>query len=94
MSQEVANTLRTALSVLVKGGWCKGVYADTDGAHCAVGAVMVADPRREHLRDSIWALRHATGFSIEVTEWNDDPDRTFFDVLAAFKTAIKEEEKS
>ena len=42
--QQVVKELKAGLKLLVRDGWCQGLYHNTDGRRCAVGALT--HPRR------------------------------------------------
>ena len=89
-----AEVLSKARDVLAEKGWCQGRLVD-EGAVCLAGGVKVA--AGFHLDDIHWldapvmrgvfvALAAAIG-SDSVVTWNDDPSRTYEDVVLALKQA-------
>lgn len=97
MSAQVAADLRAAAEVLRRDGWCQLTAHRFWGQHCAAGAIEVAvDP---HWKDSAgweddqnarfsratYALQDYIGAS--PTFWNDAPDRTADEVIAALEAA-------
>lgn len=95
MTDEAKNVLNKALEVLERDGWCQGTAHDADGRHCALGAIQVATHSHVviNLPDgAAWRLRKAIGGPPGrirgIAGWNDDPHRTYEDVVLVFKKAI------
>lgn len=102
MSAEIARVLREARKLIERPeGWVKGRDAlDRDGnsvyaysrdacAFCAVGAIMRScDARWGRV---VSAVKSANGIDA-LWSWNDAPERTHAEVLAAFDRAIAAEE--
>jgi hypothetical protein len=40
---EAATTLARSADKLVRGGWTTGIMADSEGRHCAIGAMFAVD---------------------------------------------------
>lgn len=80
-----AEGLRAAGELLRTKGWCQQVSQDRDGRHCAIGAIMAVFNRYEQ-RHAIAALSGIVGCSL-ISEWNDAPERTEAEVVAAFERA-------
>jgi hypothetical protein len=95
MSQAVAQVLRDALGLVEKEGWTKGTLRDAQGQRCMTGAVYDGVSWAFDGLDLEWealdALIRVIGDK-SVSHWNDAPERTLDEVLAAFKTAIIAEE--
>lgn len=92
---EVAEVLRAARALIdTPDKWCQGQF-HKDGAYCASGAIGVAagvdievgcwfcHPAWQALADTVNAAQ-----SGGIGSWNDRPERTHADVLAAFDRAI------
>lgn len=63
----------------------------TGGVECsvsAVGRVMWENRREAPYGDPLWPLGEAIG-DASIVEWNDAPERTHAEVLAAFDRAIE-----
>lgn len=104
LTDETRAVLRAARE-LVARGWNQGSYAvDAEGrrtawggddavAWCAVGATHRSAGRSGPILPAITALRAAVGLPPDVTlpEWNDAPERTQAEVLAALDRAANPE---
>lgn len=75
----------------VAGGWCKGHYVKTnpDGkdAYCVAGAISRSGVagKTGHAYE---IFSQAIGSGLSLSAWNDAPNRTKEEVLAAFDKAI------
>lgn len=93
----VADVLSTTRDILAERGWCQGSLRAADGSVCLVMAINVALSRhmRERIRSdvtstAVWeAIGQAVGSSGagDIGRWNDDPSRTYEDVVLALKRA-------
>lgn len=93
--------LLTAASFIQQRGWCQGRFTRGDGALCALGALQKAtifDPNAKHAASAYTAatelLSRHLGFKdgdvgCSVPGWNDDPERTKEEVVAALQSAAK-----
>jgi hypothetical protein len=102
VSAQVAADLRAAADVLRRDGWTQGDYV-ADGCHCLVGAIVAAlggkdgegsipidnQPRALAARRTL--AQHfgdmSTDWWADLIDWNDDPDRTADEVIAALEAA-------
>jgi hypothetical protein len=93
----VADKLREA-RVCVAGRWIQGTYADDCGGVCIYGALQKAvlgEPdddwtANEELTAAESLLADAIGTDrLLLSYWNDQPERTKAEVLAAFDKAIE-----
>lgn len=78
-----------ARDVLAERGWTQGTLQADDGAVCAVGALKVACEGNTvalRYKAAYYAVADTIGCS-SVSGWNDEPGRTYEDVVAAFKQA-------
>lgn len=93
--------LKAAKKQIVDKGWTQGAYARTAsgrqiGAHagaaacfCAIGACQsVHDDYHAAHYEAIRLLRLQTLNDSDIPTWNDHPDRTKEEVIAAFDKAI------
>lgn len=76
---------------LVERGWCQGVIA-IGGEVCAAGALTRSYRWREGddpqiVIEALNRLQRAVG-DFDISWWNDRPERTQADVLAAYDAAI------
>jgi hypothetical protein len=72
------------------GRWIQGYYTTSDGRRCAVGAIRGVRSTRKARQQAKAALLHIAknqGFQ-SIEGFNDRPDRTHDQVLAAFDEAI------
>lgn len=87
---DVADKLREA-KALIERGWCQHTLSTEDGSVCIRGAIFSAfdaDDFKEEVRaDQL--LKAATGYKGYLGDWNDAPERTQAEVLAAFDKAIE-----
>ncbi len=95
MSSKV-ETLEAAKRELIEHGWTQGAYQFGDSL-CVVGAIAKAkcidNSSETFFLEGVVEWERKSGCSIAA--WNDDPHRTFNDVMSAFDKAIllaKEEE--
>lgn len=96
--------MQTTKEVLVKAknliesrGWTQNWFSNSAGCLCVLGAIRAAVIDRPFANCSIadgFLIEDATAVVVNVTqcptlaEWNDEPDRTVFQVLQAFDLAI------
>ncbi len=102
MSSKV-ETLEAAKRELIEHGWTQGAYQFGDSL-CVVGAIAKAkciDNYAAELASETFFLEGVVGWGrksgCSIAAWNDDPHRTFNDVMSAFDKAIllaKEEESA
>lgn len=87
---DIATKLREARA-LIERGWCQGRMSTADGSVCIRGAILDAfydaDLAEEKRADGL--LKSAVGFDGYLGDWNDAPERTQAEVLAAFDKAIE-----
>jgi hypothetical protein len=78
-------------------GHCKGQFQNDAGCVCAVGAIRLAASgsvyhSNESATEATRILRRVVGHHGEfgtIPEWNDDPERTPEEVIAAFEKAAE-----
>lgn len=73
-------------------GWCQGSFSNEYGQVCAAGAIFAS---QDLLEEATHATARAFGLLTEyingdvietsVVDWNDHPDQTFDDVVAALR---------
>ncbi len=92
----ITKDLMRAAKHLVQRGWAQGDKAvfDPDGGYCIATACIEACeaariPGHQIHNDMVLLFKHANGIVMPVADWNDAPDRTEEDVLAAFDKAIE-----
>lgn len=88
MTQHSEAVLREAANILETGGWIQGDFANEEGAHCALGALMeahrrVSAPDEDYIQAS-FALRGHVG-EPRLAGWNDREGQTAEAVIAAFR---------
>lgn len=98
----VPRVLRLAAALIERDGWCQGTYIAMDGRCCAVGALVqagggVIDPdiydagpvEMARIRGAFDAVTKFIGrtWVTDLVDWNDEPDRTAEEVLAALRGA-------
>ncbi len=94
---KTSEVLYKAIDILHERGWTQDVYENAEGNVCSLGAIDSArmdldlSTSESGADDPIEALEEIIGYQ-DVPEWNDAPERTFEDVLLAFKTAAYEAE--
>ena len=96
---KTSESLAQALSKIESKGWCQGHYAedergsDTDPGSdkavkfCSLGAVLSLSPYHTSMIAIRYYLELATERS-SIASWNDEPERTKEEVVAAYKKAI------
>lgn len=90
----IAQGFRDAAKLLRKEGWCKGDFHDLKGRRCALGALNdIFESRAEDIYQACKFFRKALRIT-RIDKWNDAPERTKAQVLAAFERAAKLLEKS
>jgi hypothetical protein len=91
----VADKLREARA-LIEGGWCQNYFRKDGGLRkcfCTDGAIIevIDSETPNQYRDACITFEAANGLQHDHTsiwQWNDAPERTQADVLAAFDKAI------
>jgi hypothetical protein len=83
---EIARSLIEAKDYIQRNGWCQGDFSVGDSV-CAVGALNAIG---DYSDETIDALAMAIG-GCNIPLWNDVPERTLDDVLAAYDRAIANE---
>lgn len=82
--------LRSARA-LIERQWCQGndkaSAANHAYGHCVVSALAYSDPWYQVARDALQTAIGADSW-LHVVAWNDAPERTKEDVLAAYDRAI------
>lgn len=96
-----AEVLAGARDVLAERGWHQGDYVGADGSVCLLGALRVAlgdRPTDYHWDYKEWDAVAAPVRSViacrAIDHWNDDPSRTYEDVVLALKRAEELAESS
>ncbi len=92
MSKETANTLKKALAIIEKDGWCKGVYHHTNGSHCLAGAIGLAEEDGPKIRRAEEALRKFTG-DHSVVGFNDKRGQSKRNIIALLKKGIRSQQQ-
>lgn len=88
-----ADILRAAKAHLIKRGWCQGDELAIHGAEprkcCAATAIQpFVDYDAPGFEKPGTVFREANGIQGNIADWNDAPERTLEDVLAAYDRAI------
>lgn len=78
----VGEVLEAAAIIVERDGWCQFRMCDQDGGHCALAAIIRADVYR---CGATAFMRTILGGSL--MEWNDAPERTKEEVVAALRAA-------
>lgn len=88
MTTQVTADLRAAAEVLRRHGWTQGTFYDpSTHRRCAVGAIRFATRRvRSRTDEALTAVENVIGGE-GVIEYNDAPDRSADEVIAALETA-------
>lgn len=89
-----AEVLRKAADVIREQGHCKGVYSTEDGRVCVYGAINTAAGHwpvfegDDYVVDTACRtlMRH---LDYDVVYWNDAPERTAEEVIAALEKAAE-----
>lgn len=91
MSKETAKTLKQALTILEKDGWCKGFFHH-HGRHCLAGAIDLAEPDGTKARIAREALTKFTeGYS--VVGFNDKQGQSKKNIIALLKKGIRSQQQ-
>jgi hypothetical protein len=82
---KLSEILRAGKANIERYGWCQGdelaIHGPVDGPCCAATAIS-GDA-------AIEAIKHAAGIGdTPIATWNDAPERTLAEVLAAYDKAI------
>lgn len=83
----VKHTLIAAKELLLEKGWCQKIGTNAQGQHCIVGALDVVVPKAPGFYPAYDYLRSVLG-SNNLISWNDEPERTFDDVINLLDKAI------
>ena len=108
MSAETAAILEEAANVIRRNGWCQGAYfvpeankAREDCRVCAVGAINVALHKDAPVvlpsQVDTWRIAEAVEYHLgleDLVDWNDNPDRTAEQVIAALEGAARAEREA
>lgn len=103
MNAKTTEALRGAAGIIAERGHAKGMLEDTDGRVCAIGALHIAcfgRARPSLGNDSDWDLYNDIYSHLEsyvhnelgvdgVVLYNDKPERTQAEVVAAFRAAAE-----
>lgn len=83
--------LLDAAEYIRKHGWCQGQPSDSLGRVCAMGALYVTTLVETTPAEAATRLAWHLGFSTNsyVAGWNDNPDRTKEEVIAAMEAAVR-----
>ncbi len=83
-----AEALSKARDVLAERGWCQRTYQDQDGRVCLVTALTYAAgvDEGEAWSEAYGLLGRVSGEPV-LSAWNDDPSRSYEDVVLALKEA-------
>lgn len=77
---------------LIGAGWCQKNYIrkKPDGGYeyCSSGAIILSTPDLNVVRCAAAFLKKVTDSNVSILRWNDAPERTHEEVLAAFDRAI------
>lgn len=76
-----------AKRLLVEKGWCQNKFSNLEGNLCAMEAIVLASPSLD-FRFYPFELMIRVINERWISDWNDHPDRTKEEVLAAFDKAI------
>ncbi len=91
MSKETANTLKKALAIIEKDGWCQGVN-HRDGRHCLAGAIQLVELDDNKVCDAERALRKFTG-DHSVVGFNDKRGQSKRNIIALLKKGIRSQQQ-
>jgi hypothetical protein len=108
MTAQTAADLRAAADVIRRDGWTQETYVGGGGCRCLVGAIVAAlggnyGEGSIPLDNQARARKARTAFAKhfghmddrwwgDLIDWNDDPDRTADEVIAALEAAAAAEE--
>jgi hypothetical protein len=93
----VADKLREARKLIDRRGWNQNGYEGPDGSLCMMGAVNVAVNRNPYDSRDAYPVEQMRALLMRAADtnlpypawWNDAPERTKAEVLAAFDKAIE-----
>ncbi len=75
--------IREARKILLEKGWCRNFYEDITGRCCLIGAVIKQDSPEDAESEVINLIAELVPHkSLNVTGWNDRPERTKEEVIA------------
>ncbi len=72
-----------AANLIEEKGWCQGALRTQGGAHCVLGALIEASPSFD-----LKPLQALIGDSVAI--WNDKPERTKEEIIAALRKAAED----
>ncbi len=88
-----SDTLRAARSLLVpEGAWGQGIAILPARYRCSFLAIGAVSKSVDEASRAVASLRHAIGEE-NIVLWNDAPERTQAQVIAAFDVAIARDEE-
>ena len=89
----VADVLREAARIIEEFGWWQSGNPDRSYGHCAMTAVSQASNDDDALSSqALYVLRRSLGLGRWPDAWNDEPDRTEAEVIAALRNAADQAE--
>lgn len=99
----IADDLRAAKARLIERGWCQGdeeaIHGGPDRRCCAATAIRwgsssFTSEQWKSCESTHSLFRKANGIAGNVADWNDAPERTLDEVLAAYDKAIAAAEEA
>lgn len=106
MTAGMAVTFRRAAQILQAHGHAKGHFMDSRGCVCAMGALLIATgidpttlpdegvtddiPAAVFLSNRLWVAIDDPDPVERIAEWNDSPERTEAEVVAALLSAARD----
>lgn len=85
VSEEKASALlKEAAALIREKGWCQRQLKSDNGEYCAMGAIEAKTERFDEFSAAKALMKQRIG-GHSVTKWNDEPQRTKDEVLAALE---------
>jgi len=85
-----------AIEILERDGWCRGMFTDSEGRHCAIGALTAAQHEMGNIYPSEVSavmlrmelvLEAELGQTTLLTQWNDKTAKDRDDVIRVLRLA-------
>lgn len=85
---KLSEILRAGKRRIVEHGWCQGDAVYLQRPKCCAATAMMPDSFDITEKGPFMFFRKVNEIDVSIGDWNDEPERTLSDVLAAYDKAI------